>query len=171
MKKLNVYLIIILITFLTGCDRDKDSSTKKDVLPPITQEGKNTFGCKVNGEVWVPQSGFLINALTSSYQSNVFILDAKRETEELDEEIFYSGFFDAVGSYSLPNANHTVEFNKVINSILHYYYVDTINSGVVTITKLDTTEGIIAGTFYFDAIDTTTNEVLHVTDGRFDVKY
>ena len=23
-------------------------------LPPITQEGKNTFGCKVDGEVWVP---------------------------------------------------------------------------------------------------------------------
>jgi hypothetical protein len=26
-----------------------------NVLPPITHEGKNTFGCKVNGEVWVPR--------------------------------------------------------------------------------------------------------------------
>jgi hypothetical protein len=26
-------------------------------LPPITTEGKNTFGCKVNGKIWLPKGG------------------------------------------------------------------------------------------------------------------
>ncbi|HUZ58957.1 MAG TPA: hypothetical protein VMU83_09260, partial [Hanamia sp.] len=34
-----------------------------NVLPPITQTGANTFGCKINGVVWVPY--FQCSAFTS----------------------------------------------------------------------------------------------------------
>ncbi len=171
MKKLNVYLIIILIAFLTGCERDKDSTAKKDVLPPITQEGKNTFGCKVNGEVWVPQSGFLINALISSYQSNVFILSAKRETDSIDDKLYYSAYLLQSGSYTFNDQYQIINYRDYFGAGIQEFIIDSLHTGVMNISKLDTTEGIIAGTFYFDAIDTTTNEVVHVTDGRFDVKY
>ncbi len=32
-------------------------SCQKEKLPKPTQEGKNTFGCKVNGKNWVPSGG------------------------------------------------------------------------------------------------------------------
>jgi hypothetical protein len=33
---------------LFGCKKDPD-------LTAVTQEGKNTFSCKVNGKVWIPE--------------------------------------------------------------------------------------------------------------------
>ena len=170
MKKINVYLIIILSAFLTGCDRDKDSTTKKDVLPAITQEGKNTFGCKVNGEVWLPQASS--NKLTSSYQNGVFIMNAIRNTDDYSEGFGISQYFLQETIFNLNNYDAGVVYNKSNQVIgFHSFTTNAVNVGVLNIIKLDTTEGIISGTFYFDALDTTTNEVVHVTDGRFDVKY
>lgn len=37
------------------CDRTTDSSYPDDnSLPPVSQNGANTFGCKVDGIVFVP---------------------------------------------------------------------------------------------------------------------
>src|SRR5687768_7246469 len=44
--------IIALFCCSLKCRKDKDKPPA--TLPPMTQEGKNTFGCKVNGEIWVP---------------------------------------------------------------------------------------------------------------------
>ncbi len=35
-----------------GCDKPNDCPELK--LPPLTTEGLNTFGCVIDGEVWVP---------------------------------------------------------------------------------------------------------------------
>ena len=42
---------LIICFSLTGCKKDP---TKNAKLPPITQEGKNTIGFTIDGEVWVP---------------------------------------------------------------------------------------------------------------------
>ncbi|HEY2722945.1 MAG TPA: hypothetical protein VGI82_14530, partial [Chitinophagaceae bacterium] len=47
-----VFLVIVIVSFSLQCRKDKVGNTIE--LPPITQEGRNTFGCKVNGKVWVP---------------------------------------------------------------------------------------------------------------------
>jgi len=44
--------IIILSTILAvSCQQEEIAPPE---LPPITQEGANTFGCLINGEVWLP---------------------------------------------------------------------------------------------------------------------
>ena len=45
-----ILCVSILLAFIIQC---KKSSPSQE-LPPITQDGKNTFGCKVNGQVWIP---------------------------------------------------------------------------------------------------------------------
>ena len=50
MKKL---IPLILITFLFSCTYDDDDTNNS--LPAITSEGKNTFGCKINGETFLPK--------------------------------------------------------------------------------------------------------------------
>src|ERR1017187_1704281 len=46
-----LFLISIAIINI-NCKKSKPS----DTLPPVTQSGANTFGCKINGVVWVPYS-------------------------------------------------------------------------------------------------------------------
>ncbi|WP_254561339.1 hypothetical protein [Dyadobacter diqingensis] len=48
MKDVNLHLpALALLLLFWGCDKGPD-------LTPTTQEGKNTFSCKVNGKVWIP---------------------------------------------------------------------------------------------------------------------
>src|SRR6185312_62260 len=52
MKKFLFFSIaLIALFFFSSCKKD---STKNAKLPPITQEGTNTIGFTINGEVWVP---------------------------------------------------------------------------------------------------------------------
>ena len=61
MKKLVFTLLLAASFILYACKKEKLEPTPPfqpidyTVLPPETQTGANTFGCKVNGEVWVPR--------------------------------------------------------------------------------------------------------------------
>ncbi|MCC6684853.1 MAG: hypothetical protein IT247_07275, partial [Bacteroidia bacterium] len=52
-----------------------------------------------------------------------------------------------------------------------FYLTDSIYTGQLNITRFDTINSILSGTFWFDARDKTTGEVVHITEGRFDNKY
>jgi hypothetical protein len=57
-------------------------------------------------------------------------------------------------------------------NVLHRTYY--ILSGSMEVTKLDISTGIIAGTFEFDAVNDDCPgliDTIHVTKGRFDIKY
>jgi hypothetical protein len=49
----NFLLFFSLTLLLVACELFPEAEPE-NTLPPITQEGANTFGCKVNGEVWLP---------------------------------------------------------------------------------------------------------------------
>ena len=36
-----------------GCEKNKEHLTTE--LPPATQKGKNTFGCMIENEIYVPE--------------------------------------------------------------------------------------------------------------------
>ena len=48
MKKLIKISLALLAILLSACERDIPTT-----LPPATQEGKNTFGCYINGELFL----------------------------------------------------------------------------------------------------------------------
>lgn len=67
MKKL---ILLILVLSIFSCTKDDDGTNSS--LPAITSEGRNTFGCKVNGETFLPKSkgGFSLgprNLLSAKY--------------------------------------------------------------------------------------------------------
>ena len=51
------------------------------------------------------------------------------------------------------------------------YNTDSLNTGAITITKFDTINHIVSGTFYFKAKLEDGTETVNVTDGRFDISY
>ncbi len=48
MKTLLSAFVLLIVLF--SCKKD-------DLLPAATQNGANTFGCKVNGKTWIPDGG------------------------------------------------------------------------------------------------------------------
>ena len=58
------FLIICLYCIITAAQCKKD----KLALPPETQEGKNTFGCLVNGQVLTPKGGGIAPNYDCYYQ-------------------------------------------------------------------------------------------------------
>ncbi len=54
MKKIIYPLLTLTLLLFVSCTND-DNGTN-DSLPEITNQGKNTFGCQVNGELFLPKS-------------------------------------------------------------------------------------------------------------------
>ncbi|MEO7801559.1 MAG: hypothetical protein ABIR81_06155 [Ginsengibacter sp.] len=50
------YIVLIFCFFLiTASCKKNNTPTDEDQLPPATQTGANTFGCLINGKVWLPK--------------------------------------------------------------------------------------------------------------------
>ena len=61
-----LYLLISVLLSASHCKKDK---TPEDQLPPETQTGAGTFGCLVNGNVFIPKgSPFSGPILSCAYQ-------------------------------------------------------------------------------------------------------
>jgi hypothetical protein len=170
---------LILAYSLNSCNWFKDPEPTE--LPPITQEGKNTFGCKVNGKVWIPNgfsngfgnptppiSGYFRKRCDdrgncTTYKTWTLKLLAEKATGENPGSLYvsaYSMYLDGTAD----DLGVTFKYNGVS------YEVDINQSNAFNVTRLDTATAVIAGTFYFIGTDSKGNKIT-VTDGRFDVKY
>jgi hypothetical protein len=152
-------------------------SCKKDKLPKATQEGKNTFGCKVDGEIYIAQ----IQGISFSGAKPIVVLNSQndgftlstidsRTGESYSKRILIQlPYLQTAGSYSLTSFPSYGQFELNYSPGPNYQTDDT-HTGTVTITRCDLTNHIYSGTFSFTAIDKNTGKVVKVTDGRFDVK-
>jgi hypothetical protein len=64
-----------------------------------------------------------------------------------------------------------VNISNDFSSPLLMYSTDSTTKGEITITHFDQRKQIVSGTFWFDAVETTNGDTVHVTDGRFDMQY
>ena len=86
-----IFSILLLASILqfSGCGL---LPTPKEELPPITQEGKNTFGCLVNGKVWLPKG-----------------YDGTSNLDLSNDPGFNSGTFD-LRTYRYPDSNNHLQY-------------------------------------------------------------
>ncbi|TKC00739.1 DUF6252 family protein [Pedobacter cryophilus] len=174
MKYLKPLIFLLFLSFLlfTGMQCKKEE-TGINALPPATQEGKNTFGFLLNGEVWVPKTPLLKQRLDLTYDpgylNGSFGIIANRYISEKDIMEL------AIGSTGV-NKTGTYQFSTASKNIIYYdsksncYYLDdTTISGSLTITKLDLTNKFISGTFNFKLVKSGCS-IIDATEGRFDIK-
>lgn len=164
-------------------------SCKKDIegLPEPTNTGANTFGAKLDGSFWVPQKfGVAPSApiLEARYSGNnsVFInaRNFASSPTETEFEICLRNVIET-GPGTIVLNQHTNKYPQESASYGYFikrklmpigqWITGPQHTGSVTITRLDTVNNIIAGTFQFTAgsINTTEDPIV-VTEGRFDVK-
>jgi hypothetical protein len=152
-------------------------SCKKEKLPKATQEGKNTFGCKVDGKIYIAQ----IQGISFSGAKPIVVLNSQndgftlstidsRNGEPYSKRILVQlPYLQTAGSYSLTSFPSYGQY-ELNYSPGPFYQTDATHTGTLTITRCDLANRIYSGTFSFTAIDKNTGKVVKVTDGRFDVQ-
>lgn len=179
MKISYTFYLIIISAVLFSC--------KKEVteLPPATQTGANTFGCKIDGKLWVP-AGFGIVPTAAQLEARIagpdLLINARNFSSsptESEFEIFVKDItVHGVGNYTLNTSAFHPDYT---NSYAYYVHrrvtpdnewiTTSTYNGTVTITKIDSVNHFVSGTFEFQAINLyNAPQPVNVTEGRFDVK-
>jgi hypothetical protein len=171
--------IIAIILFALSTNSCKKTNTQ--TLPPATTSGANTFGCKVNGVVCSVKgysnfSGFGSGegvSINGWFQDSSMSLGAKLLNPNYNFSLNFK-FNNIVGTYYTEgNNNYMSEFNDYTNGSAsmgnNTFNTTNTHKGKFVITKVDLVNEIIAGTFEMDVINDY-GVIVHITDGRFDIK-
>ncbi|MDA0198822.1 MAG: hypothetical protein OT643_08580 [Bacteroidetes bacterium] len=173
--KLITLTTLVLAVFI-GCGKQPADPPQ---LPPYTQEGKNIFACKINGEVFIAEgtiekNSFDTKGVESSYRfwSNDTLVELESREEYPKKATVYVYF-----KYTLTK--DTFELNQKEKTVGIIYlpvddYVfadskfntDAINKGWVCVHYAE--DKILAGSFEFTAMDSR-GELVYITEGRFDI--
>ena len=176
-KLIRIFILFLSLVTITSC--------KKEKLTKETQVGANTFSCKINGVVHIPNDeAFSVRAihtsLTLNEDPNYFNLSitTNYSREKPSEKVYITLYkINQVGIYKLSSNEFrfgTYILNVQNNSTGFFgvtYNSRALNKGEVNITKLDLVNKIISGTFWFEATNLNDpNDKVTVTEGRFDLK-
>jgi hypothetical protein len=178
-------LIVFLISGLIQCKK-----SQRFFLPPVTEQGKNTFGCLVNGQIWVPfyschtwngrpQIVYIIQSLDSfSILPLSFDLQASNSVDGGSSWSFVRGFRQADHLFGVGNIVDSLDITywstngePYLNTI---FFPSSSAPRYMQITKLDTVNKIVSGIFSFTlyggAPNTNFFDSAVVTKGVFDLQ-
>ncbi|WP_299678969.1 hypothetical protein [uncultured Tenacibaculum sp.] len=185
-------IVIALFACLSfiNCSEDKDDFPNE--LPAITQEGKDTAGCLVNGDLFLlsgdigtqrsnPNVSFT-NFLFEGYKSiNISISDFKKMNKSIvinlsfKEDLTLNQNIPVI--YSLVEAVEKVEENvdniianaSFFSEDIRYETID-ISNNYIKFLKIDISNRIISGIFNLNLKSRDSNDIIRLTNGRFDLK-
>ncbi len=176
-------LLLSMPLLITGCKKTTDTDTPhtptKPVstkptycdtcLPPITTKGYNFFGCKINGKNWTPKDGWLNPGLTADIWFNQINISTYNSLSKDALSFTLNPINDTITIFFPANnlTKSTGLYSNVDRTI--YYEADTLQTGFVQFSMVDYNKGIFSGTFAFNLYDRDGN-IMHITDGRFDIK-
>jgi hypothetical protein len=174
--QLPLFLLFSLLLLSSSC---KKKNTEPE-LPPETTIGAMTFGCKVNGKVFVPKGSLDGPAITSQYiylgtgQGGGWFLNLSG-ANRIDEPRITIGietdslFIEEGKTYRMKEAKgHS--YAGLLKG-LNLYYIYPADSGELIITKHNQQERILSGRFWFTATSVYDQTKMSITEGRFDVRY
>ncbi len=164
--------LFILLLALMGCKQDVGPKS----LPPATQEGKNTFGFKLNEAIWLPDGNSGLDNPYASYDATFhggsLGISAYVNNNTTNQFISFGGNnISSTGDYilasgpDLPGAvflDHKAgcEYHQDADSVTGHFVLE----------KLDLISGIVAGKFDFIFHSTGGCTEISVTEGRFDIR-
>ena len=169
----SLFLFFSLLLLTSSC---KKKNTEPE-LPTETTTGAMTFGCKVNGKVFVPKGSIDGPGITSQY---IYLgtgagggwwlsLSASNRVESkgvyfrTDTLLLLQGnsysFKREKGYPSAEYADGLIDF-----------FMNNSDAGDLTITRHDINQRILSGRFSFTATNSNGAKI-NITEGRFDVRY
>ena len=169
-------LLFIVASVLLGCKKNPPVNSD---LPAATEEGKNTFGCYIDGSPFVAKVRFTIGgtaAVSGSFneETNYLILKGVQETEpdKLEKVVIRAYVLNGEGTYIMKALSDKADGYQDFSGSKCTYYHDLSNLGTIVITYLNPTKNIIAGTFEMELVNPDCYyKTLKITEGRFDFAY
>lgn len=176
--KNKLFFIIIAVNIIIF-----SSACKKQLLPELTQSGRNTFGCLINGVLFKPKGSLLKGSLPNAqygYNSSAagfsLRIDIENKVDDhlktmqlnyLSNSELKSGITIPIttGTFEVASANYT----DYANDLWSYTTTDKIK-GELEISYFDKSTHVVSGTFWFNAVNKQ-GEKVKVREGRFDIKY
>lgn len=168
--KLVLPLLLLLTFFHSGCEKEE--------LTKETQEGLNTFSCKINGKVFLPKQApglappfyAIVEPDSSGYRLVVFAYS--HEKLPFRQVFVHVKNFQGVGTYQFYKLEKYGAYKESSPTTYTDYFTSYTNNGSVTITRDDRSARIVSGTFEFTAaVYFNSNDQVTITHGRFDAKY
>lgn len=173
---INTLLFILALGLLTGCLFTDDLDS--DGLPKETQTGQNTFGMLVDGRTWRTST---INVLTNSvyafYKPSrqfLYISAIDRSDEEIS--LFIKGV-KTNGTYKISPYDESLfpvcadsTRLEIVDSCDEAFKLVNNSTSLIEISRLDTLERIVSGTFNLD-LTNDQGETVIISKGRFDISY
>ncbi|OBX26570.1 hypothetical protein LX77_00850 [Gelidibacter algens] len=179
MKKLFLFIIPLLCLFVltfTSCNNDDDDAPTDpiDQLPPMTQTGENTFGCLVNGKLFVVTNN---TKQVAVYQGGGLSIGGEKDLNGFFSEVSMFISETSIGEMIIENENYILNNNSLMKGQYYndeencFYFTNQSHTGFLKITKLDKINFIVSGSFEFQSVSEDCTDSIKITDGRFDLKY
>jgi len=174
MKTLLTIVLFISLGLCISCDLGLGiyEPTELEKLPPLTTSGENTFGCLVNGVAFAVTNTSRMSAIYQGINQRALSLSGEIDNSEVDENVsmFIGNTIKEGEKYQLDNATtHKGKYDNQIGNCI--YETSSIFQGYIYISKLDSLDYLLAGTFEFDAYSKDCQDTVRITDGRFDMQY
>ena len=162
--------LLTLVLLLSQCRwKTNDPQPAAPVLPPITQNGSNTIGFLIDGKVWLPVGSFNFPSWQAYYSQRAFWFMANQVTSSGREQfgINITPLQLGQNAYDLTERNGAICRFATLNDD---FRVTKPGAGTLHISRLDSVQHILAGTFEFEAVSATTGKTVRITQGRFDLR-
>ena len=183
MKKHNTIwlLLLALCSIFASCKKEKTATNPADQLPPATQTGANTFGCLVNGKVYIPK-GYSGNGSPNPkkiYDVGLnglpyLQIDAGQyeQNNQIGSFVMSIDSLTSTGIHYVYTNKKQVGFGSTLFPNCGTLPADTaqFKTGLINITTYNISNGIISGNFNFK-IKPANCDTLFFTEGRFDFKF
>ena len=171
---------ISLILLCSSCKKNKPVNPI-DQLPPETQTGANTFGCLIDGQLFLPKGDPLSGPIKKAQYQFVngkqgFGISAKNSSSNLVKGVGIQGdsILIKIGIYNLTDFNIkgvlSGSYAEFQSGNINDFYTNTINRGQLVIKFFDTVNQVVSGTYWFDAKNRN-GQIIQIREGRFDLPY
>jgi len=182
------FILLTTVTLFVSCEKDPlPLDPSSIIMPPATQQGINTFGCYINGELFVASKGSSVwsippvsgsfNEVTRrfNFQGTRYSGSEKSTSDYIQMSV---DVLDGLNAYDFQyhEDGKSRGYTNWNADKCNYYYREYpgFDMGKLTITHLDETKNIISGTFYLNLVNENCDKgdtIMHITDGRFDYRY
>lgn len=162
MKTPIFYLLLIVALVISSCKKDQD-----DGLTPETQTGANTFSCKINGAIFIPEKELfaptpLYSQINTYNGIKILGISASNPNTYIKNMHFNIYDFKGEGEYNV-NITNDIYIDCYLN--VPSPNLEKSESGIIRITKYQ--GKIVSGTFEFNTKHEGAN--IAITSGRFDI--
>ena len=175
-------LPLALLLALAACKKDDPNA-----LPDATQEGKNTAGWLLDGKAWVPKTNSISTGRPvygywrKTRGGNSLSLSFRQFSRQEDwAASFFLPDIRQAGTFvlnQLPaitsglNSTGYGQFYQQRPTPSVDYYTGPDAPGQLFITRFDTVQNIVSGTFEMSPREAGTGATVAITQGRFDLRF